>query len=65
MLCYVNLKVKVTEYRILSQQTENICITFRQRQPNVFDVGQHCINVNLKSLILIYLNSKNCAPLDF
>ena len=29
----------------ISQQTQNICITFIQRPPNVFDVGRHCINV--------------------
>ena len=27
------------------QQTQNICITFIQRRPNVFDVRQHCIIV--------------------
>ena len=27
-----------------TQQTQNICITFVQRRPNVFAVVQHCIN---------------------
>ena len=38
---------------LFNQKTQNICITFIQRRPNVFDVGptlystlgQHCINV--------------------
>ena len=28
-----------------AQQTQNFCITFIQRRPNVFDVGPNCINV--------------------
>ena len=27
-----------------AQQTQNICITFLQHRPNVFDVAQHCAN---------------------
>ena len=29
----------VIRYLELTQQTQNICITFIQRRPNVFDVG--------------------------
>ena len=29
----------------VSQETQNICITFMQRRPNVSTLAQHCINV--------------------
>ena len=29
-----------TAHACLTQQTQNICITFAQRRPNVFDAGQ-------------------------
>ena len=32
-------------FGVTAQQTQTICITFVQRRPNVFDVGQHCTNV--------------------
>ena len=36
------------------QQTQNICITFVQRQPNVFDVAQQCRKM-LYKIFYVYL----------
>ena len=37
-----------------TQQTQNICITFVQRRPNVFDVGPTLYKINVKQMFCVY-----------
>ena len=53
--------------KITSQQTPNICITFVQRRPNVFDVGPTLYKCNKNVLCLLgylckHLNQNKCQP---
>ena len=41
-----------------AQQTQNICITFEQRRPNVFDVGQTLYKCYTNALCLLGLDRR-------
>ena len=48
-----------------SKQTENICITFVQRRPNVFNVGPAFYKCYTNVLCLLGLNVENMDSLVF
>ena len=52
---------------IVSQQTRNICITFVQRRPNVFDVGPPLYTCYKKALCLFtgIGSDKDCGSAIF
>ena len=57
MLCAINALSH-------TQQTQNICITFVQRRPNVFDVGPTLYKYYANVLRLLDIAPKNHAICD-
>ena len=47
----------------LSKQTQNICITFAQRRPNVFDVGPTLYKSYTNVLCLLEYTSRSLTKL--
>ena len=45
--------VTVIDISVATQQTQNICITFVQRRPNVFDVGPTLYKCHTNVLCLL------------